>query len=140
HPGRPASARAEPVAAAGESRGPRPPALRYRRRRVDHERRDAARLRADPRDAARLGNRVDDRADLAVGRADPRVRRDRVALARAVAAAADVPPADARGLERDAAARGRVLVLAVLPADALHAAGAALLGAQDGHRLHRADA
>ena len=45
---------ARPVRAAREPRRPRPPALRHRRCRLDHRRPDAARLRHDPRDPARL--------------------------------------------------------------------------------------
>ena len=86
-----------------------PPPLRPRRRGVDHRRADAARLRDDARGAARLGDGRVDRAARRLGRADRRVLRDRVALARAAAAAADLPPADALGLERqrpDARRRG----------------------------------
>src|SRR4051794_15607567 len=75
-----------------------------------------------------------------VGRAARGLLRDRAALAGAAAAAADLPPAHADGLERQRAAPGRSDLRAVLPADAVHAAGAALLGAQDRCRLHRPDA
>ena len=74
-----------------------------------------------------------------VGRADRVLRRDRATVARTAAADADLPPAHARDVERDAAPRRRRTVLAVLPADAVHAAGAALLGAEDRRRLHRTD-
>src|SRR5581483_2708609 len=101
---------------------------------------DGPRLRDDARDAARLGLGLDDRPARGVGGAARGVRRRRAALARTAPADADLPPADARRLERDAAARRRVAVLAVLPPDAVHAGGAPLLGAEDRRRVHRADA
>ena len=51
-----------PFLAAREPRGPRPPPLRRRGRGLDHRRADAARLRDDPRGAARLGHGGDGRA------------------------------------------------------------------------------
>ena len=117
-----------------------PSPLRPAGRRVDHRRADAARLRDDPRRPARLGHARDDRPARRLRRADRRVRRHRAAIERAAAADADVPPADAHGLERGRVPAGHRRVLAVLPAHALHAAGAALLGDADRRRLHRADA
>ena len=73
-------------------------------------------------------------------RADRRLLPDRVALARAAAAAAHLPAADAVGVERQRPADGRRDLRAVLPAHPVHAGGAALLGAQDRRRLHRPDA
>ena len=60
-PGRRARARADAAARAREPRRRGPPPLRPARRRVDHRRADAARLRDDPRRPARLGNDRDDR-------------------------------------------------------------------------------
>ena len=74
--------RAQPGAPAREPRRARPPPLRHGRRRVDHRRPDAARLRAHAREPARLGHDRDDRAARGLGRADRRVRRDRDALSR----------------------------------------------------------
>ena len=73
----------------------------------------------------------------ASARAARGVRRDRDALEGAAPAAADLPAADAVGVERERPADGRGDLLAVLPADALHAAGAALLRDPDRCRLHR---
>ena len=84
-------------------------------------------------------NRGDDRPARGLGGADRRVRRDRAALEGTAAADADLPPPDADRVQRQRAAARRRGVLAVLPAHALHAAGAALLGAEDRRRLHRAD-
>ena len=117
-----------------------PPALRRAGRRLDHRRADAARVRDDPRRPARLGHDRDDRAAGGLGRADRGLRRHRAALEGAAAADADVPLAHAVRLQPGRAADGRRRVLAVLPAHAVHAAGAALLGAADGRGLHRADA
>ena len=55
-------ARDQPGAPEGEPRRPRPPPLRHGRRRLDHGRPDAARLRAHAREPARLGHGRDDRA------------------------------------------------------------------------------
>jgi Arabinose efflux permease len=99
-----------------------------------------ARLRAHAREPARLGHDRDGRTPRRLGRADRRVPRDRDALSGAVAAAPHLPPADADGLEHHRPADGSGDLLPVLPAHAVHAAGAALLGAEDGSRLHRADA
>src|SRR5205085_9290808 len=53
-------------------------------------------------------------------------------------AAADLPAADTLRLEPERSLDGRRDLLAVLPADSVHAAGAPLLGDQDRCRLHRA--
>ena len=100
--------RADAVSAAREPRGTASSALRLCRRRVNHFRPDAARLRDDPRGERRLGIRHDARVAFGIGRARARVRPDRAALALAAAAAADVPTEDAHGRERsDGDRRGR---------------------------------
>ena len=86
-PRRRARARAQPGAPEGEPRRPRPPPLRHGRRRVDHRRPDAARVRAHAREPARLGHDRDGRAPRRLGRARRRVPRDRDALSRAAASA-----------------------------------------------------
>ena len=70
-------------------------------------------------------------------RAARRLRRHRAALAGPAAADADLPQPDAVGRERDGRGDRRDRVLGVLPADALHAAGAGLLRDRDGRRLRR---
>ena len=67
-PRRRARARAQPGASEGEPCRPRPPPLRHGRRRVDHRRPDAARVRAHAREPARLGHDRDDRAPRRLGR------------------------------------------------------------------------
>ena len=57
----------------------------------------------------------------------------------AAVAAAHLPAADARGIEPERPDHERLGLLTVLPAHAVHAAGPALLSAQDRGRLHRAD-
>ena len=94
--GRPGRDRADPAPAKREPRRPRPSPLRPPRRRVDHRRPDAARLRDDARRPARLGRHRDGRPARRVRRADRRVRRDRAAVGGPAASDADVPPADAR--------------------------------------------
>src|SRR5581483_5040618 len=74
-----------------------------------------------------------------IGSLDRRLRRRRAALTRTAPADADLPAAHARDVERDAAARRSGALLAVLPADVVHAGGTALLGAQDGRRVHHVD-
>ena len=138
--GRRARAGADAAAGARERRRRGPPALRRAGRRLDHRRADAAGVRDDPRRPARMGHDRDDRAAGGLGRADGGLRRHRAALEGAAAADADVPLAHAVRLQPGRAADGRRRVLAVLPAHAVHAAGAALLGAGDGRRLRRADA
>ena len=59
--GRRPRVRARAAVGAREPRGRDAPALRRARRRLDHRRADAARLRDDPRGAARLGHHRDDR-------------------------------------------------------------------------------
>ena len=93
-----------PVAAAREPRRPEPPPLRLRRRRLDHRRADAARLRDDARGPARLGARprrsgCSPRPPALIGA----FFADRVALAGAAAAAAHLPAADAVGARTSAA-------------------------------------
>ena len=100
-----ACARAAP--GAREPGGGGAPSLRRARRRVDHRRADAARLRDDARRPARLGDDRDDRPARRVRRADRRVRRHRAPLERAAAAAADLPAADAHRLEHRRPADGR---------------------------------
>ena len=107
---------------------------------LDHRRIDGAGVRDDPRNPARLGDSRDDRPARRGRGAHRRVRRDRVALEGAAPADADLQAAVSdRGQRQRPAARWRDL-RAVLPAHALHAAGPALLGAQDRRRVHRADA
>src|SRR5947207_543654 len=110
------------------------------RRRCGYRRSEGAGLRDDPRHGARLAHRGDARLARGFGRAGRRVRRDRVSLEGAAAANADLSPADAHGVEHHRPADGRCGLLTVLPAHPLHAAGAALLGAEDRRRLHRLDA
>ena len=138
--GRGARVRARAAPGAREPGGCGAPPLRPARRRLDHRRSDAARLRDDAGRSARLGHERDDRAARRVRRAHRRVRRDRGALERAAAAATDVPAAHADGLQHRRAVDGRRRLLAVLPADAVHAAGAALLGAPDRGGLRGIDA
>ena len=131
---------ADAVPAQGEQGRSGASPLRLRRRRVDHRRADAPGLRDDAGGPARLGHDRVDRPARDLGRSARRVRRDRDALEGAAAAAADLQAADAVGLERERPADGRGDLRPVLPADALHAAGPALLGDQDRCRLHRPDA
>jgi hypothetical protein len=91
------SARSHAVPAAREQSRPRPPAIRHRRRCLDHRRPDAAGLRVDARDAARLGDALDGWAAGRIGCARRRVRRDRTTLEGASTAARNLPPADADG-------------------------------------------
>ena len=66
--------------------------LRHPRRRLDHRRPDAGRLRDDTRDERRLGRSgARSRCFAAAAALCPRVRRDRAALAVAAPAAADLP-------------------------------------------------
>ena len=81
-----------------ESRaGTRPPALRRRRRGLDHRRADAARLRADARATQHGWGTASTIGLLAASAAPDRgVHRDRAALEGAAAADAALPAADAR--------------------------------------------
>src|SRR5262249_23629368 len=102
----------------------------------DHGRADAARLRDDSRHSARLGNSREHRPTGGLGGSDRLVLPDRVAYESASVAATDLPPPDADGIEHQRPDHDRRRLLTVLPADALHAGGPALLGAQDRGRLH----
>ncbi len=133
-----AALRGQPVAAAREPGRSRPPAFRCARRGLDHRRADAARLRTDSGDAGRVGDGLDDRTPGRIRRSDRSVLRDRAALEGAATPAAALPTADAGRIQRDPATRRGRAFLAVLPADAVHAAGPALLGDADGRRVHRA--
>ena len=82
----------------------------------------------------------DHRSPGSLRRLDRLVLPDRVAREGAPPAAPHLPAADARRIEPERPDRDRRRLLAVLPAHAVHAAGPALLGAQDRGRLHRADA
>ena len=90
-----------PVARSREPGRARAPALRRRRRHLDHGRPDGARLRDHPGEPAWLEQRRDARAARDRRRVDRGVRRDRGTLPGAAAAAADLPPAHAlRGQRR----------------------------------------
>ena len=127
--GRRARARSQPIAAAREPRRPQPSPLRHERRHLDHGRAHAARVRTDPGQPARLGDGRHRRPARGSRGAHRVVRGHRAALARAPPADADLPHPHPDGLERDLATFGWSGVLAVLPADAVHAAGLALLRA-----------
>ena len=129
--------RRRPVAHQREPGRGRAPALRRGRCHGDHGRPDDAGLRDHPHERARLERWRDGRAPRHRGCADRGVRRDRGALPRAAAAAADLPPADAVGGQRGDADDRRDVVRAVLPGHAVPAGGPALLGDRDGRRLHR---
>src|SRR6185437_13343036 len=87
-----------------------------------------------------VGYRGDHRSLDGLRGTDRLVLPDRVALEGATVAATHLPAAHAGGIEPERTDRNRRRLLTVLPAHAVHAAGPALLGAQDGGRLHRADA
>src|SRR5437899_1636998 len=83
---------------------------------LDHRRPDAARVRAHARESARLGHYRDDRPTGRLGRPGRRVRCDRDAFSRAVAAAPHLPPTHADCLEHHRPADGSGGLLAVFPA------------------------
>ncbi len=111
--------------------------LRRARRRHRHGRPHDARLRPDPGHPDRLGRRRDDHPAGGRGRAADRLHRDRAARAPLPAADAHPRPGDAARRQHRRLPDRRRAVLAVLPAVALHAAGAGLLGPEDRRRLHR---
>ncbi len=91
------------------------------------------------REPARLGDGRDDRAARRLGGPDRRVRRrSRCARRRRCCRCASSGCARC-GVERQRIADRRGDLLAVLPADPVHAAGAPLLGDQDGRRVHHPD-
>ena len=91
----------------------------------------------DPRDDRRLELTRHARAARRRGGADRGVHRDRVALARAAPAAADLPSPRALGRERDDGTRRGGDVLGVLRAHALRAGRPPLLGCAERRRLCR---
>ena len=129
--------RAHAVPAARQPRGAAAPPLRPGRRRLGHERADAARLRTDPGGDRRLELARHARAARRRGGAHRGVRRDRVALSLAAPAAADLPPACAVGRERDDGARRSRDVLGVLRPHALRAGRPPLLGRAERCRVRR---
>ena len=97
--------RCQPVALERESGRARASAFRPRRRHLDHRRPDGARLRDHPDKPAWLEQRCHGRPARDRRRTDRSVRRDRGSLAGAAATAADLPPADALGGQRDHSGR-----------------------------------
>ena len=94
--GRRGRPRRQPVALGREPGSARAPALRRPRRDLDHGRPDGAGLRDHAGEPARLERRRHGRPVRDRRRTDRGVPRDRGPLAGAAAAAADLPPADAR--------------------------------------------
>ena len=133
-PGRDRRDRRRAARARGKPRPARPPALRRRRRRLGHLGRDDAGLRDDAGDAGRLGQHRHPPAARRLGGADRCIPGDRASLAGAAASDADLPAPVALGRQRDGGHDRRDRVLAVLPADALHAGRARLLGDPHGRR------
>ena len=129
--------RAHALPAARQPRGAAASPLRPRRRRFGHERVDAVRLRADSGGDGRL--ELAGHAGAARRRrgAHRVLRRDRVALALAAAAAADLPPARALGRERDDGTRRGRDLLGVLRPHALRAGRPPLLGRAERRRVRR---
>ena len=132
--GRPRGDRCGAAGAAGEPRPARAPALRCRRRDVRDGRPDAAGLRDDAGHRRRLDERSHARAAGHLGGADRGVRRHRAALAGAAPADADLPAAVAVGRQRRGHHGRRGRVLAVLPADAVHAGSARIQRGRDRRR------
>ena len=111
--------------------------LRRGRRDHDHRGAHAPRLRADTGDAGRLGDADDRDAAGRVRSARDRVRRHRAACRIAAAAVPGLPRQHARHRERDHVHHRGDRVLAVLPLDAVPAAGAPLLRSRERARVRR---
>ena len=111
--------------------------LRRARSGARHRRARRARLRDHAGEQLRLGIDRDDRALHGCARHPRRVRCVGVAHGRAADAVLDLPAADGRGREHRRADHGHRDVRDVPDADALHAAGARLLGDEDRRGLPR---
>src|SRR6266511_1760938 len=91
------------------------------------------------RHSTRVGDTRDHRSLDGLRGSDRLVLPNRVTHEGASVAATHLAAADARGVEPKRSDRDQRGLLTVLSADAVHAAGPALLSAQDRGRLHRAD-